>query len=167
MGLCQQYTQLSEEWWNYISGPGKWRDEEMERQSGKEGESILFPSRAKGNSIRPIMEPFFTSFHISLLYNSSSCPFLPPLYSLKTVQRHLASAALLLPRKPFSFLWAPVSSFVPPVYGSLRKSYHNVASHWWKAKSHKMSTTFKSCVINPTEQLRHSLEATSSLTKEL
>lgn len=49
----------------------------MERQSGKEGESILFPSGTKGNSIRFIIEPFFTSFYISLLEYSSSCPFLP------------------------------------------------------------------------------------------
>lgn len=46
----------------------------MERQSGKEGESILFPSGAKGNSIRPVIEPFFTSFHMSLLYNPSPFP---------------------------------------------------------------------------------------------
>lgn len=26
VSLCQQRTQLSEEWWNYISGQGKWQD---------------------------------------------------------------------------------------------------------------------------------------------
>lgn len=44
----------------------------MGELSGKEGESILLFSRATGNSIGPVIEAFFISFLISLLYNSSS-----------------------------------------------------------------------------------------------
>lgn len=47
-----------------------WRG--WKRLSGKEGESILPLSRAMRNSIRPVIETFFTSLHISPLYNSSS-----------------------------------------------------------------------------------------------
>lgn len=48
----------------------------MEQLSGKEGESILLSSRVTGNSIEPVIETFFISFLVSLLYNPSSvfCP---------------------------------------------------------------------------------------------
>lgn len=44
----------------------------MEELSGKEGESILLSSGVTGNSIEPVIETFFISFLVSLLYNSSS-----------------------------------------------------------------------------------------------
>lgn len=132
VGLCQRCTQLSEEWWNYISGPGKWRDGEVERQSGKEGASILCPSRAKGNFIRPIMEPFFTSFHISLLHNCSSCPFLPPLYS---EEHHLAFAPYLEYHSHFSELCLSLKFALYPISLLFRKK-----------------SALETCVMNPVEQ---------------
>lgn len=54
-----------------------WEDREAKWEGGRVHSVSLW---AKGNSIRPIIEPFFTSFHISPLFNSSpSCPFLSPL----------------------------------------------------------------------------------------
>lgn len=119
--LCQQRTQLSEEWWNYISGLGKWRAEGIERQSGKEGESILCPSGARGNSIRLIIEPFFTSFYISLLYNSSSCPFLSPLSFLKMVHHEFGSSHFYLENpSPFSeLLFLCTVPYLSPLDNSL------------------------------------------------
>lgn len=91
-----------------------WEDGQAKWERGR----VHFVSLwGKGNSISRIIEQFFTSFHISLLYNSSSCPFLPHLFSLKMVQHHLVSAT------PFFFFAKEIPFLFSELYSCFSSLY--------------------------------------------
>lgn len=100
----------------------------MEQLSGKEGESILLSSRVTGNSIEPVIETFFISFLVSLLYNSSSsllsllsrwCS----MFLFISIWPHLKEHVLLLPRFVFYQATAKISDFSLTVAAKWRRSH--------------------------------------------
>lgn len=100
----------------------------MEELSGKEGESILLSSRVTGNSIEPVIETFFISFLVSLLYNSSSsllsllsrwCS----MFLFTSVLPHLKEHVLLSPRFFFYQTTAQISDFSLTVAAKWRRSH--------------------------------------------
>lgn len=100
----------------------------MEELSGKEGESILLSSRVTGNSIEPVIETFFISFLVSLLYNSSSsllsllsrwCS----MFLFNSVLPHPKEHVLLSPRFFFCQTTAQISDFSLTVAAKWRRSH--------------------------------------------